>query len=239
MTPEALYVSIGRLIEMAPNLASRPVSSETQLWLARAYAFVSETGDFADAAAIKSMTNFVNLGNYDDHANLIMVMLYRALAVAELAAPAAVQGMFVNAGNPFDAMVAMGKVLGQAKISARIIDPYMDEKALSDFAVLADESIRMELLSDAASVKPSFAPAVARWRSQNVAKRPLEARLSSPRSLHDRLVVIDNSTIWMMTQSLNALAARSPATIVKIEGDAVPLKLAAYEAFWNAATPLL
>jgi hypothetical protein len=46
-------------------------------------------------------------------------------------------GAFIPAGNAFDAMAAIGSVLRTAKQGVFIVDPYMDEKALTDFAPLA------------------------------------------------------------------------------------------------------
>jgi hypothetical protein len=116
---------------------------------------------------------------------LILSTLYRALAVAELAAPLSVQGAFIPARNSFDAAVAVGKVLKQAKDDVLIIDPYMDEKVLTDFAVLANETAAIRLLTDQKYHKPNLPPMVTRWRSQHTSVRSLEARLAPGGALHD------------------------------------------------------
>lgn len=173
------------------------------------------------------------------YANEILTILYRRHAVAELAAPAAIRGAFINAGNAFSAMVAVGQVLSSAQRSVRIVDPYMDEKALTEFALLAAEQVAVELLADAGTVKPSLQPAAGRFVQQFGAARPLHVRFAPARSLHDRLIVVDGQTVWTLTQSLNAFAARSPASIVRIDGDAVPLKIGAYDDFWNNAAVIV
>ena len=43
-------------------------------------------------------------------------------------------------------MAAIGKVLGTAKRDVLIVDPYADEKALTDFAPLAREGISVRML---------------------------------------------------------------------------------------------
>ncbi|MGR6730291.1 hypothetical protein, partial [Aeromonas veronii] len=78
----------------------------------------------------------------------------------------------------------------------------------------------IELLADDATAKPTLAPATARFKQQFGVTRPIEARLASGRSLHDRLIIVDGATVYTVTQSFNALAARSPASIVRIDGDA-------------------
>jgi hypothetical protein len=166
------------------------------------------------------------------------VIVRRALAKAELKAPATAQGSFIPAGNVFDAMAAIGKILGGATRDVLIVDPYMDERALTDFAPLVPEHVAIRLLSDLDSVKPTLRPAAARWAAQYGTSRPLAAKLAPARTLHDRLIAIDGATVWVLTQSLNAFATRSPASIVRVDDETANLKIAAYQAMWGHATPL-
>jgi hypothetical protein len=119
-----------------------------------------------------------------------------------------------------------------------IIDPYMDEKALTDFAPLAPEGVTVRLLSDEKTCKPTLPPAASRWITQYGAKRPLAVRLAAARTLHDRLIIVDGAQVSILTQSLNAFAARSPAAIVRVDNDTATLKVSAYQDIWNKAAPL-
>jgi hypothetical protein len=236
--PQSLYQQVGYHVAQMPDLkVDGEYPSETKHWLARASALVDEAGSLTDKAAfgIAYKQAFV-AERMIRHAAAreIEALMFRVLAVAELAAPAAAQGAFIPAGNPLDAMAAVGKVLQQARNDAFIVDPYMDEKALTDFAVLAPDSVSMRLLADQKCVKPSFAPAVTRWHQQ-YQSRPLTGRLAPAGSLHDRLIAIDQTEIWVMTQSLNAIAARSPATIARVDHETAALKSAYYESVWQTA----
>lgn len=115
----------------------------------------------------------------------------------------------------------------------------MDEKTLTDFAPLALEPVSLRLLTDKQTHKPGLRPAVERWVAQHAAGRPLAVRLAPPRTLHDRLIMVDGETVWILTQSLNAFASRAPASIVRVDGDTASLKIDAYEAMWACAIPLL
>ena len=168
----------------------------------------------------------------------IMSILYRALAAAELNAPVPLSGSFISAGNALDAMAAIGKVLGTAKRDVLIVDPYADEKALTDFAPLAREGISVRMLADEKDHKPTLRPARERWIQQYGTARPLEIRLALPRVLHDRLAIVDETETWVLTQSLNAFAARSPAAVVRVDPETSGLKVAAYADIWAAAKPL-
>ena len=135
-------------------------------------------------------------------------------------------------------MAAVGKVLQEAKQTLLIVDPYMDEKVLTDFAGLAPAGVTLHLLADTQGHKPTLKPAVTRWAAQHGTARPVEARLAAPRTLHDRLIVVDGAGAWTLTQSFNALAARSPASIVRVDAETAALKVAAYDSMWQAAGPL-
>ncbi|NKM69180.1 phosphatidylserine/phosphatidylglycerophosphate/cardiolipin synthase family protein [Rhizobium laguerreae] len=242
MSPEEVYANLGRLVADAPNFrANDRLQTEEMIWMAKAYALLNEAGMMQEAISVQLQMELITTalphlrGGYADK---LLAAVHRALAIAELRAPTSVRGAFISAGNAFDAMTAVGRVLGEATTKVKIVDPYMDEKALTDFAILADKSVRIELMADSANVKPSLKPAVTRWQAQYTSERALEARLATSRSLHDRLIIVDGSKVYTLTQSLNAFAARSPASIVRLEGDAVPLKIAAYESFWNAAAPI-
>ncbi len=173
-------------------------------------------------------------------AHEIVTILHRALARAELNAPAAARGAFIGVGAEFDALQAMGKVLREATKNLLFIDAYMDEKVLTDFAPLAPEGVVIWVFGDSSSSKvASLRPAAERWVKQYGATRPLEVRLSAPRALHDRLVVVDAGTrVWNLSQSLNHFVARSPASIVRFDADVAAMKRDHYLSLWGGATLL-
>jgi hypothetical protein len=243
ISPEAYYVQLGRLIAETPEMEiSGPFPAETMMWLGRTYALLSRKSartalDFRAAMDLAvSRTDWLLREQYVESMRSI---LYRALAMAELEAPTGVQGAFIAAGNAFDALTAITRVLGPASTSVLIVDPYMDEKTLTDFVPLANEGVQIRLLSDARTVKPSLKPAVSRWQSQYGPIRPLEARLAPSATLHDRLMIIDDDTVWVLTQSLNAFANRAPASIVRVDQETAALKVAAYSNIWSAAVVLI
>ena len=142
-------------------------------------------------------------------------ILFRALAFAELGAPASAQGAFIAAGNQFDAFSAVSKILGEAKSGVLLVDPYMDASTLMDFAVLAPEGVLIRLLADEDAAKPSLAAAIPRWISQHRAESPNKSRLAPPRSLHDRSIQIDgNQASRIATQWFEDFATRSPCLAV-------------------------
>jgi len=69
-----------------------------------------------------------------------MLTLYKAIAIAELDAPAGAQGAFIPVGNAFEAYSAIAKVLRSAASDVLIVDPYMDDSVLTDFAGSASKT---------------------------------------------------------------------------------------------------
>ncbi|RYE51451.1 MAG: hypothetical protein EOP21_01370 [Hyphomicrobiales bacterium] len=137
-----------------------------------------------------------------------MAILYRHQALAELAAPIDVRGAFINTGAELDGLAAVARVFDTARQFIRIVDPYLDQTAVTTFAVLAAENIAVELLSDTRTVRPNLEPMARAFGNQHGATRPLSLRLAPPRALHDRLIVVDGQQVWSVTQSLKDLAAK-------------------------------
>lgn len=240
LDPESLYVHLGRLVETMPDLNSPgPIPVETNQWLGRAAALVEVAfGQSVDLISFKVAADNLDSALRAVNAQTIAATVHRALAKAELMAPAASQGAFIAVGESFSAVAAVSKVLAAARQSVLIVDPYADAKALTDFAVLAPEGVQVCILSDAGTVKASLKPAAESWAKQYNNARPLEVRLAADRSLHDRLIAVDETQAWTLTQSLKDFAARSPASIVKVDPETAALKIGAYAAIWQGSTVL-
>ena len=151
MSPEALYMQLGRLIAEMPNFViSRQLTPDKQLWLGRAVALIEAAGSTLGRHRVdgrRQTTRRPPRRNTAPPLDRITQLLYRALAQAELKAPAAAQVAFVPAGNVLDAFAMVGKILGEAEGDVLIVDRYANNKVLTDFAVLAPDNVTMRLLT--------------------------------------------------------------------------------------------
>lgn len=247
MDPEVLYRELGQLVaEMPSDLSGpAPISAKTHQWLGRAASLIAETVGDMDAAGMVDHVSFTSAADHlhgvlqEDNAHLIVTILHRALARAERNAPAAAQGAFIAAGAAFTVFEVIAKILSAAKTDVLVVDAYVGINMFTDFAPLAPEKVRVRLLADSFSTKPeTLRPAVARWTQQYGAARPLEVRLTAPRFLHDRLIIVDGAQVWSLTQSLKDIVARSPASVLRVEGEMANQKIYAYEQFWANAQAL-
>ena len=112
-------------------------------------------------------------------------------------------GAFILAGNTFDTFKAVQRVFQEAKADIFIVDPYLDEKILTEFALLAPSGVPLRLLTDSGSHRPSLIPAIAHFKKQYGTNRPVQARGAPARTLHDRMVAIERRRIWTVGQSFN------------------------------------
>jgi hypothetical protein len=238
MSPEELYLLLGTLIEEMPDLATGPITNDVNRWLGRAVALVQTSGDTANTIALQVASQNLNTAIRAQNAQTIAAIVHTALAKAELAAPAQVQGTFIAAGHTFDALAAVGKVARGAATSVLLVDPYSDERMVTDYVGLAPESVLVKILAETGKHKPTLKPAADRWKQQFGQARPLEVRLAPSGTLHDRLVIVDGNQAWVLGQSFNKLAERAHTSLVRMNKEAGDLKIAAYGSIWQSATPL-
>jgi len=246
MRAEVLYAQLGRIIESMPNLAVElphskstylPFSAADHQWLGRAQALIEEALGVEGSVEIKSAIG-MSAQYRAWFPGEVRRILYRALAVVEMELPAPASGAFIPAGSSFDALKALQRVFGFAQTDVLIVDPYLDEKILTEFAHFVPTKICIRLLADASAVKATLLPALKAWQNQHGTDRPVEARLAPRRSLHDRLIAVDSKRIWTVGQSFRDLAARAPTSFVEVDAETAALKMQSYEDIWQTASPL-
>jgi hypothetical protein len=164
--------------------------------------------------------------------------MFRVLARAEAKAPVSARGGFIPVGKPLDAMATVARLLGEATDDTLVVDPYAEASLLTDFLPATPQKVSVRVLSDERTHKPTLKPAAERWVEQFGVTRPLEVRVAPSRSLHDRLIFLDSKEVWVLGQSFNALAVRSPTSLLKADPELAKMKIDAYGQIWDAATPL-
>lgn len=241
--PDRLYHELGHLIAAMPDMTtSQWQSPEGQKWLGRAAALLEQNGKLTDSmefnVAVQCLSsNPLSIG-HPEAVQRMTTVLYRALARAELQASPSSSGAFIPVGETFSAFSALSKILSEARHMVMFVDPYADSNLLTDFAVLVPNCVSIRILADASSKKAAFAPAVRHWVHQYASARPLEARLAPERSLHDRLIIVDERETWSLGQSFNALAARAPTSLIRADAETARLKIQAHNQAWETASPI-
>jgi hypothetical protein len=241
--PDRLYHDLGYLIAEMPDMATHQWKTvDGQRWLGRASALLEQSGNIMDAAtfnaAAERLSSNVLIPGHPETVQRMTTVLYRALARAELQASPSTRGAFIPVGETFSAFAALSKILTEARSTVMFVDPYADANLLTDFAVLVPEGVKTLILADAHGRKATLAPAVKHWALQYSSARPLEARLAPERSLHDRLIIVDEQDSWSLGQSFNALAARAPTSLLRADSETAQLKIQAHSLIWQTAVPI-
>src|SRR4029079_9927711 len=95
LTPERLYLEVGRLIAEMPELASGAITSKVQRWLGTATEVLRSSGSLKEASqrtpSCKSLDGLRRAG----HAETITSILHDMFNKAELNAPREVRGSVV------------------------------------------------------------------------------------------------------------------------------------------------
>ena len=243
MDSESLYRQIGQLVETMPNFGRRgALDGETHKWLGRACALVEAAGDKTDASNFRIAADMIDSALREQNVHTVIAILHRALARAELVAPAAARGAFIPVGAQFDVYQAVGMVLATAKSDLLVIDPYIDESFLTKFGLLAAEGVVLRLIG-AERFKDCGArllQAQNAWIKQYGSNRPIESRRSTANALHDRLFILDKGTeAWSFGQSLKDIAQNSPTSLIRVPDNILSEKFACYEEIWGNSNPLV
>jgi hypothetical protein len=239
LDPESYYRHLGRLIETMPDFSGNAqFSDDIHQWLGRADALISANGDVVDKIDWRSAVQRLNTAARPSALESLKQVLYRVLGASELLAPASAQGTFIPVGNSFAAFVSISKLLKTATRDVMIVDPYMDEAALTVYGCTVPDGVSLRLLADAKYVKQSLQPASTTWVQQYGNIKPLAVRIAPDGALHDRSIFIDGTIAWGFTQSLNAIAKRSPAEIIRAD-ETASMKIEHYESVWNGAKVMI
>ena len=238
LTPERLYLQLGSLVAEMPDLASGPITAETNQWLGRAAALVDATGDTFGKILLTNAAQWLAGVNRDLNAQTIATVVYQALAKAKLAAPAAVQGGFIAAGT-------LRRLRTRQRRARRGHNRPAHDRPVcrcEDFAIRVVSARASERphpgRSGSRRYQPSLRPAVEQWVQQYRSTRPLSVRLAAPNTFHDRSISVDRATAYSVGQSFKGLAARSYTTLVLQNPETAAQMIAAFETMWDAATPL-
>jgi hypothetical protein len=247
LTPEARYQAVGQLMAEMPDFGPSGkqaiqtdvmARAKATMWLGRAVALFEEAGNIGDASALQVISDrLLEYGGFDRTHQTVSSVTSRALARAELAAPAEMHGMFIAAGNTFDALVGMGNLLSRASSDVLFVDPYANHTMLHEFGKLAKEGVSIRVLARSQQ-REDLISAAGRWTNQYGARRPLEVKLLPKRHLHDRLIFIDGKEAWISGQSFKDLAERAHTVIMRAWPELEPDKIEAFSELWEEAEPL-
>ena len=231
------HARITELIDNEPEFST--FGAPEHRWLGRVGALLREHLEMIDLASLSVAERGLGTPHgFVSGMHVIRNLLFRVQAELDAKLPAQVQGSYLPAASPMDAFVAVSRVLSSAKGSILIVDPYLDHTVLEGFLTTIPPGVALRLLADSSYVRlnAGLMAGADSWQRQYAAERPLQLRFTAAKALHDRLVIVDDSEVWLVSQSFKDLAQRSPASIARAAPEVAALKVSYYASAWEAAS---
>jgi hypothetical protein len=238
LTPETLYLELGRLIADIPELASGPITADVQRCLARANALVKSSGSLTDAVQLKVASENLDGPLRVRNAETITNILHRMFVKAEANAPREVRGSVLLIGGNLDAYRAIGRLLVTASSDVLLVEPDAGGKFIADYAILTTERITVRLLADEAQYRPSLIRGIQQWQQRFGDTRDLMVRVASANLLHERLILLDGGRAWVLGAPFSLLVKRTHTTLIRMRPEEEARKIAMYAEIWEEAKPL-
>ena len=238
LTPERLYLEVGRLIAEMPELGSGAITSKVQRWLVTATEVLRSSGSLKEALQLTTACENLDGPLRARDAETITSILHHTFNKAELNAPREVRGSVVLIGGNLNAFEAISRLLATASSDALLVEPDAAAKILADYGILAPERITMCLLADEAQYKPSLIEGVQRWQQRFGDSRKLMVRVASANTLHERLILLDSARGWVLGAPFSELAKRRHTLLLRMRPEEEARKLAVYAEIWRQAKSL-
>lgn len=229
------YAMLKQLLLVTPDFESNSetLNDDDHKWLANLNTCMENMIMIADRSKLSQSVRMLTTSFHDASVRDIRGLAYRALAKAEFHATNVSTGTFIPVGGAFNFHTVLTDVLRDCKADIFLIDPYMDNVAVTDVAAICPSGVTIRFLTGNSTHKTNLQPAVANWSKQH--GPTLDVRLTDAKSLHDRLLVIDSKDAFLLTQSVKDFAKRASGAVQKMDVEAGKLKAVAYEALWASA----
>ncbi len=230
-----LLLKLKEVLDHAPQFGDRPifeVNTPQRQWLAEAGALLSRLG-------IGKQTQFrASFGAlaqcWKPAINQIMGQVLDAIEELKLELELDGRTEFGSAYAPGDIyrfFADLKKIINAAKNDLMVVDPYFDGRAFDAYLTAAPSGISVYLLAD------RYASDVANYVTNHRAQYKSAIELRTSKELHDRLVLIDKDSAWIMGGSIKD-AGKKATYLIPLASPIATAKTAIYADIWNRATPI-
>ncbi len=220
-------------MEAPPPFKGYEVVPDEELeWLGKAHALLKRW-DSNEAYGFQLAVDSLGIPlTAQQNINKLKAIIYRAIADLEerIRAEAPSGGGAFGPGAVYDFFKALNELVQKAQSSLFIADPYMDEDIFDHYLSSSSVSVDKRLLVKKNSANLSTAGQM--FVQQHGGN--LEIRKSS--NFHDRIIIVDASSCWVLGQSIKDAANNGPTYLAPLSADVATLKIPVYEALWQQAT---
>lgn len=239
VSPEQLLALVQAAIREAPAFPYDGQVGETeQKWLGRAVALLEAANDLNLTVSFRVARS--GLGTYTHSRAELLQPLYDLMSQLELRVPAELQGAFIAAGDTWNGYAALVRIMQRGADDLLIVDPYVSGSVVTELVphIVARRSVCI-LTAAQPKLQPALLASFQKWNANPSRPTPaLETRIAPEGSLHDRLIMLDNKEVWLVSQSLKDIGKRSAASLTRADAELAALKSDAYTALWQSSLPL-
>jgi hypothetical protein len=232
MDPVALLAELRALADNIPNFDTfTPSSRVHQEWIGKLHALIEQWKP-SEEFSLGMQISWIGIdATRASSVSKIISTLHRAIADLEHRLPPGPHRVF-GPGAVYDFFKALRDLLLSAEQSVLIVDPYIDEQVFDTYLAAVKPQVSIRLLTKKGAI--AMAAAVAKFTAQT--KMKVEARTSQ--EFHDRVLFLDDSSGWVLGQSIKDAARSKPTYIAPLDSETARLKKAIYEQIWLAGKPL-
>jgi len=238
-SPEQLLALLEAAIREVPPFEYNVRLTDYDLrWLGKADALLEACGSIPALVSFRTARQNINTFHHD-RSNLLQP-LHDAYSKVELMVPTSLQGTFIPGGDTWNGYAALVRIFQCDCENLLVVDPYLDATIYTE---LAPHSAARTGMCCIATQRPEYhaglVAASEKWAGDAISNgRLVEVRYAPSGALHDRLIVVDGSDVWLISQSLKDIAKKSPASVSRAEPELGAMKVQHYEELWLKSAAL-
>lgn len=239
LTPEQLLALLEAAIREAPVFVPGFVLTDAHFrWLGRVDAILLEV-DEGSAIAFEEARDDINSRQHYRQSKL-MQPIYDAIGVLQLQLPSSLQGAFIPPGDTWNGFAALLKPVQTACDNLLIVDPYVISTIFTELVPHAAARIGIQILTvQQLKLHAALLAMSQKWQQTHPAPTsPVEVRYAPANALHDRLIILDDTEAWLVSQSIKDIAKKSAASVTRADSEMAQMKAQHYQDLWKASTPI-
>ena len=232
MSSAVLLADLQLMANNIPDFRSFTSTSREHFdWLGKTHALIARWNSL-EAISFSQVSGFLDMPQTRE-GNLMQLMgiLYRALADLQLDTPSKPDQAF-GPGAVYDFFKALKDLLSTATKTVMVVDPYLDDQVFDTYISGIILAVSVKLLTT--KTGEQLRPALDKYRTQH--SQDIQARKT--RAIHDRVVMIDGISCWVLGQSINNAAKSKPTYIAPVSPDTAAEKIRTYQGIWNDSEPV-
>ena len=229
MNSSVLKAELQLLANNIPDFRSFTSASREHFeWLGKTHALLARWNSL-EATSFSMVSGFLGMPQTrEGHLMNLMGILHRALADLQLDTPSKPDQAF-GPGAVYDFFKALKDLLSTATKTVMVVDPYLDDQVFDTYISGINPNVKVNLLTT--KVGEQFRPALDKYCAQH----QQDVQVRKTKGIHDRVVMIDGNSCWVLGQSINNAAKSKPTYIAPVSSDTAAEKIRTYQEIWNAS----